>query len=191
MQASANGGGLTRTPNGGTTCRVSLRWRSASSSDPQIRCRNVVRLMHAMVAMASTAPVSGRCRLPVPFTDCSPSRTGPLSRQQGVAACRQPQRTVTCSAQESGHQHSVSEILRSAAVGLAAAAAVALPMTLLPDQVPVPPARPQHEVSISCAVWTGHSLIACLLTRARTLTAADQRCSSWRRRKPVSCHASR
>ena len=95
-----------------------------------------------MVVMASTAPVSGRCKGPLPFTDCSPSRPGTLSRQHAVAACRQPQRTVTCSAHEGGHQQSVSEILRSAAVGLAAAAAIALPMTMLPDQVAGPPSPP-------------------------------------------------
>ena len=123
--------------------------------------------------MASTAPVSGRCRLPLPFTDCSPSRTGPLSRQQGVAACRQPQRTVTCSAHESGHQQSVSEILRRAAIGLAAAASVALPMSLLPDQVPRPPACPHLNLLISCVRPLARSSWPAQLARVQLLTASS------------------
>ena len=117
-----------------------MRVASAGSHPDSVHCEAAeCNSINSMVAMASTAPVSGRCRGPLPFTDCSPSRAGTFSRQHAAAACRQPQKTATCSAHDSGHQQSVSDILRSAAVGLAAAASIALPMTMLPDQVPAPP----------------------------------------------------
>jgi len=138
------------------TARLAFECMCVSRQQALIQILRSVRpsgafAINQMVGMASTAPVSGRCRGPLPFTDCSPSRPGTLSRQHAVAACRQPHRTVTCSAHESsGHQQqTVSEILRSAAVGLAAAASIALPMTMLPDQVPLPPSPPDPQIPSS------------------------------------------
>ena len=162
---------------------VHVRVASAGSHPDSVPCEAVWCIsIKQMVAMASTAPSAGRCRSPLPFTDCSPSRPGPLSRQHGVAACRQPQRTVTCSAREGGHQQSVSEILRSAAVGLAAAASIALPMTMLPDQVSLPHSPPDPAPQIP-------SCLAQL--RARFPHCATRTASERRSDLPVAADAAR